>query len=328
MDKLSIIIPVYNGERRIQECLRSVFRQTYDNLEVIVIDDGSKDQSYEKIKDVLVENENKNIRVIVETGENRGAANARNHGIEIATGEWVTFIDQDDYIIEDYCEKYMGYLRGTDIDILVSGYDRVSEDGELLRRVQLSGKHWDPFMVVAPWAHIYRRTFLKENNIRFLSTYIGEDVYFNLQAYSYTEKIAVFENDSSYQWVNNLESVSNSRQNRVSEKNNPMSLLNAIQSIYDSNADVKIPYQDREYYFIRYIVWYCLFTVRGSKKSEYKARQKELFDWLKTHYPDYKKNTHLRKKVQGETVAIYFAVIGLLLLKTLKLDGVLLIGLE
>jgi len=212
MDKLSIIIPVYNGERRIQECLRSVFRQTYDNLEVIVIDDGSKDQSYEKIKDVLVENENKNIRVIVETGENRGAANARNHGIEIATGEWVTFIDQDDYIIEDYCEKYMGYLRGTDIDILVSGYDRVSEDGELLRRVQLSGKHWDPFMVVAPWAHIYRRTFLKENNIRFdEDKSMCEDACFDALYFQKCSGV-VFIEEPLYYYRDNASSITHSYQ--------------------------------------------------------------------------------------------------------------------
>jgi glycosyltransferase involved in cell wall biosynthesis len=307
--KLSVIVPVYNGGERIEKCLKSILEQTYLHLEIIVIDDGSKDDSFLVSKKVLEKYNKNNFTVKLETQENKGAACTRNKGIMMASGEWVTFVDQDDYITPDYCEQYM---RETDEnqDIVVGGYERVSDSGKVLRKVVLSGTEWDAFMVVAPWAHFYRKDFLVDNKIQFLSTYIGEDVYFNMVAYSHTSRIKILSGNCDYKWVNNKDSVSNSRQNRVTEKNNPLFLLRSIHEEYSNHESMNcISHDIREYYFLRYVVWYALFTVRGSDKRAYRDRINELFSWLQETYPEYRKNCYLRHRMKGEARSIYLAVL-------------------
>lgn len=322
MKKLSIIIPIYNGSRRIKKCLKSVFEQTYKNLEVIIIDDGSKDNSYDVACEIVEKNKPEWMQVFVEKQENRGVAAARNKGIDMASGDYVAFIDQDDYIEREYCRNYMEAAETDGWDIVVGGYERVSDKGKELKRVRLCGSRWDPFVVVAPWAHIYRREFLVGNDIKFLAAYIGEDVYFNIIAYSYTEKIGVLKNHSRYKWVNNLESVSNSRQNSVSAENNPLYLLKEIHNRFPENN--KIVYDIREYYFLRYIIWYLLFTARGSKRGELTKMADTLYAWLKSEYPDFAKNKHIYHKLQGESAAVYLAVAGMSILHKMKLEKLLL----
>ena len=107
MNKVSIIIPVYNSEKYISKCLDSVLNQTYKNIEILVINDGSKDNSI----DILREYEKKDDRIVVIDKENEGVAKTRNQGIKKATGDYIMFIDNDDFIDEDYVETY---LKNTD----------------------------------------------------------------------------------------------------------------------------------------------------------------------------------------------------------------------
>ena len=101
MNKLiSVIIPVYNCEKYIKRCLESVIKQSYANFEVIVINDGSIDNSLEVIKEVS--QEDKRIRIVSQ--ENKGVSYSRRHGVEIANGDYITFIDADDYIESRFLE--------------------------------------------------------------------------------------------------------------------------------------------------------------------------------------------------------------------------------
>lgn len=318
---LSIVIPIYNGKKRIARCLESVLQQSYKTLEVILIDDGSSDGSYEYVQQFVKDNNINSFIIKMFQNENQGAAATRNFGISQASGEWVTFIDQDDYIEEDYCKNYMDYVCNSDVDIVVGGYERVSETGESIRVVSLKGECWDPFMVVAPWAHLYRLSFLRDNNISFLSTYIGEDVYYNLIAYACTKKIGVLIDNIQYKWVFNKESVSNSRQNKVSKKNNPIFLLDTIHDFYNKiDGQNCIDKEKREYYFTRYIIWYELFTVKGSNRAEYRDRINELFSWLEKEYPKYMKNPYIRRRIKGEDRMIYLSVVVMLTLRRFHLD--------
>ena len=95
MEKLvSVIIPAYNIERYISRCLDSIMAQTYNNLEIIVIDDGSKDQTAE----ILDDYQKRDSRIIVVHKENGGVSSARNNGLDIATGDYISFVDGDDLI--------------------------------------------------------------------------------------------------------------------------------------------------------------------------------------------------------------------------------------
>lgn len=114
MDKISIIIPVYNSEKYLEQCIKSVLVQTYDNWEVIIIDDGSKDntaQIYNKFA-----KENNKIKIIYQ--KNQGVSAARNKGLEMANGEYITFLDADDWYEKDYLEKMINIIKKENADMV------------------------------------------------------------------------------------------------------------------------------------------------------------------------------------------------------------------
>ena len=124
---ISIIVPVYNVEKYLRKCIESIINQTYKNLEIILIDDGSTDESG-KICD---EFKKKDKRIIVEHILNNGVSNARNTGLYLAKGNWVVFVDSDDWLENQFCEKlYKNAISDNNIDIICSGYKRVYPDKE------------------------------------------------------------------------------------------------------------------------------------------------------------------------------------------------------
>lgn len=117
MKKISVIVPVYNTEKYLEKCLDSISSQTYSNLEIIVVDDGSKDNSayvYNKFKQ-------KDSRVVIICKNNGGLSDARNYGIIHSTGEYICFIDSDDYIEVDYIEKMYNAIEKYNADICCCG---------------------------------------------------------------------------------------------------------------------------------------------------------------------------------------------------------------
>lgn len=303
--EISLIIPVYNGAEHITECLRSILDQTISSLELIIIDDGSTDASAEKIRSFLAEQET-DMEISFRQQENQGVAATRNTGIQLAKGEYITFIDQDDRIAPDYCENYL--REAADQDIVIGGYERVTYSGKVLKRVCLGQEVWEKFVVVAPWAHLYRTDYLRENHISFLSTGIGEDVYFNVLAYAGTDRIKNISN-TGYQWMFNESSVSNSRQNSINDRVDPIYLLDHI--VEDIGNKRFLQEKPVEYYFARYVCWYLLFSVRGSRRSDVKRMYGRLKKWMQQHYPDYKMNPYLLwRSPKGEVVSTGIIVHG------------------
>ena len=98
MEKISVLVPIYNQEKYLKRCIESIINQTYTNLEIILIDDGSKDKSYE----IIEEYANKDKRIKGLKIKNNGVADARNKAIDNVTGEYFSFIDSDDFVAEDY----------------------------------------------------------------------------------------------------------------------------------------------------------------------------------------------------------------------------------
>lgn len=126
-DKISVIIPVYNLENVIGKCIESVLNQTYDNIEIIIIDDGSCDNSPEII--ARYEREHNNIKVIKQ--KNRGVTAARLAGVKEATGDYIGFVDGDDYIDADMYELLMSNMRQYHADISHCGYQMEFNDGRI-----------------------------------------------------------------------------------------------------------------------------------------------------------------------------------------------------
>ena len=171
--------------------------------------------------------------------------------------------------------------------------------------------------MTAPWAHVYRKSFLEKNDIGFLKTGLGEDVYFNMVAYQYTDKIKVIDNED-YKWFFNENSVSNSKQNTINIDMNPCELLSAI---YDRVSSIDtIESEFFEYYIMRYICWYFLFSVRGSRIECITAMYNAVFTGLKARFPSYRHNRYVGLKMpKGENVKYHAFVVGFYFLERIRL---------
>ena len=155
---VTIIVPAFNSEKYIEKCLNSILRQTYQNLEVIVVDDGSTDGTAGIIRGIA--GRDHRIRLLCE--ENRGTSAARNYGLEEATGEYLTFVDSDDYIARDYVERLQKRCESTEADMVICGLCYVGENGRILKRIvpdyYQRGVHEEwTFRISAACSHFYRR---------------------------------------------------------------------------------------------------------------------------------------------------------------------------
>lgn len=205
-EKLSVIIPVYNCREWIQRCLDSVMKQTYRNLEILVIDDGSDDGSGEIIGSFAEEDS----RIQYFSQENKGAASARNKGLLQASGTFVTFVDADDYIEKDMYEKMLAAMREQDGDIVECSCRQVDSDGKILLNMNLQKevivgkrqcvKHYLRQKNTAnyTWNKIYRRNLL--NGLLFPNLKYSEDYYINALAHARAGKKIIL-TDVLYNYV-------------------------------------------------------------------------------------------------------------------------------
>ena len=183
--KISIIVPVYKVEKELDRCVQSLLKQTYKNLEIILVDDGSPDQCPE-----LCENYaeiDKRVKVIHK--ENGGLSDARNAGLKQATGEYILYVDSDDYIDLDTCERFIKAAGNQKIDIIVGNAVMEKKDGiELMLHsatpsgVIYTAKEFimsavNSYQWYAPaWLNMYRRKFLLDNELYFKKGIYFEDV--------------------------------------------------------------------------------------------------------------------------------------------------------
>lgn len=281
---VSLIIPVYNAEKTLSRCIESILRNSFEQLELILINDGSQDDSL----DIMRRYHDRHPEIIrIFSQQNRGVAKTRNLGISYAKHEYVMFIDNDDFIDRDYIQQHFTVGLRAGADIVMSGYRRVGPEDAMLHELRLHEGEWSKYMIMAPWAKLYRRAFLIENNLRFLDNNIGEDVYFNLQAINATENITIIDY-CGYNWFYNEDSVSNSKQKNTKNELNFIYLLDSSYSKLKLLNVLDAP--EVEYFFIRYGVWYILFSGRLSKHEQVHDEYRKFFDWLTDKFPEYIKN--------------------------------------
>ena len=187
MEKISVIIPVYNVEKYIRESIDSVINQTYKNLEIIIVDDGSTDTSGAICDEYI----NKDNRIKVIHQENKGLSGARNTGLDVATGKYIMFIDSDDTFKLDACENLYNYIEKTNADYVVGNYINMDEDGTIWEKPVFDTSKYVEFklsiedythsfytMNSGVWNKIFRKSFLDELQVRFVERVPAEDAIF------------------------------------------------------------------------------------------------------------------------------------------------------
>ncbi len=167
---ISVIVPIYNVEKYLNQCLLSIQQQTYPHLQVILIDDGSTDQSA-RIAQQFVDADS---RFQLLRQANAGQSAARNRGMALATGQYISFIDADDYIAPNFYGILLHEIHNT--DILQIGYTRTDIKGEKI------GTFYPRFFYqyTTPWSRLFRAEFINKNNLHFEEGHIYEDVLFSI----------------------------------------------------------------------------------------------------------------------------------------------------
>lgn len=196
MDKVSVVVPIYNAEKYISECIESIIYQTYKNLEIILINDGSSDNSI-KICKQYAKNDDR-IKLIDD--ENHGVSYARNKGIEEATGKYIIFIDSDDVIKENYIDVLIKTINSDiNLDLAVCTYEEIGLDERIIFNLNssdmslLTGSLKKDYYLIkdflnTPWGKLYKLNIIKRYKIMFPNEHsIGEDQIFNYKYFLHVE---------------------------------------------------------------------------------------------------------------------------------------------
>lgn len=262
--KISIIIPVYNSEKYLSRCIDSILNQSYKNFEVILVNDGSTDCSESIIKTYLTRFPEK---FQYEFQNNSGAPVARNRGIDLARGDYITFVDSDDYLDEDFLISLIRHNEGK--DVIVSGYKKTDENGVLFVKMP-KNDYWSLFKYTTNWANLYKTSFIKENKIHFEKFIIGEDVDFTLNCIVHLNNYAIV-TYAGYNYFTNSLSVTNTI-NEVKKINSLSDVLCCMnkRAIENNYRDKKRLY----YYFLKT----SIFNVFIQRKALYAEQLKDLFE--------------------------------------------------
>lgn len=240
--KVSVIVPVYNAKTYLDRCMQHLLSQTLSDIEIILVDDGSTDDSL-SICRTYAANANKigGIFITVMHQSNQGPAAARNAGLFCAVGKWIAFVDPDDYVSPDYCKASYEYAEKTDADIVM--FDAVREKEPLVLadesmlieeldhimnlrcailypymlryspnlhiKDQYQSTHKSDIAIAAPWNKLYKKSFLNDNNLIFpeqLKTL--DDMTFNYLAFGCSPKVAYLHR-KLYHYCFNKKSITN-----------------------------------------------------------------------------------------------------------------------
>lgn len=230
--KISVVIPVYNTQDYLEECLKSVEKQTLKNIEIICVNDGSTDSSAE----ILEDHKNKDKRIKIITQENAGLAQARNAGMEVAQGEYIAFLDSDDFMLPYAYQFLYDSAKKYDVDVLEFGVYTFPDGTEFDRskvkydfpkvtfRKRIENQN--PFETLnlgqcTVWNKLWKNSFIKENNLSFKKGIMpGEDSLFNWVSLPLVRRCARDENKlycyrvgrkgSIMDKVKNMKTISNS----------------------------------------------------------------------------------------------------------------------
>jgi len=218
--KLSVVIPVYNGAKFLQGCFETLQQQTFQDFEIVFVDDGSTDNSG-KILDKYADADN---RVVVVHKKNGGVSAARNDGIKKAKGEYIHFMDVDDVLDNNYYEHMIYYADGT--DIVCSGFVSNSKYSANLvyhkshRLVTLFGKlFWTQALIKSfVWRYLFKADFIKKNKLSFDTSLMSqEDAVFVLQAFLVADYVMIVPN-VNYHYLFNTDSALNKKGKQHREK--------------------------------------------------------------------------------------------------------------
>lgn len=302
--KISVIIPVYNVEKYLYQCLDSILNQTLKEIEVICVDDGSTDRSYS----ILKEYQQKDQRIIILTQKNLRAGVARNNGMKIAQGEYLLFLDSDDFFELDMLEKIYQQAKKNSADVVIFGGRKYDENlktyieaPNYFKREYIGNKEvFNRFdnsnsllsiTTPAPWTKAFKKEFIDHEHLQFQDLVNSNDVYFTFMAICLAERITWID----CYFVNYRIGMKTNLQSTKAK--NPNCFIIAFRSVFDELNQRGI-YKDVEMSFTNAALFGIAYNIKtipisSLKEVIYELGSHQIDDM---HLLDFPRENYLRKK--------------------------------
>lgn len=293
--KISIVVPVYNGENFFANSLESLLKQTLKDLEIIIINDGSTDNTQQ-----IIDFYQKQYPDIIKskTVKNGGAGKARNYALDLAEGEYIGFFDSDDFIAKDMYEKMYNEAKKTDSDIVVCGYYvatgtslRSYQKGNLDTYGKTVYEEFDMFVNGVPylWNKIFRRDLIENNSIRFNDFRIFEDLEFTYRLFFLANKISKVDEPLYYYMKLNSQSLTAKFSDKFFD------IMPAMDSLISFSKTIHVYEQFEDYLLYIYLNHMYIRMNANVSFSDIRMKFKyidECFDYLNSRFPNWKEHTY------------------------------------
>lgn len=289
MPKVSVIVPVYNVDKYLDKCIVSLINQTLDEIEIIIVNDGSTDSSKQIAMSYKEKYPNK---IVYLEKQNGGLSDARNYGIPYATGEYIAFLDSDDYVELDMYEKMYNIAQKENSDMVECDFiweypDKTKID---VGTIYNGKKEMIVNARVVAWNKLIKKSILDEAKIEYPKGLRYEDVEFFYKMVPFYNKVS-FVKEPLVHYIQRSNSISNSQNERTKEI---FTVLNNVIEYYKENSLYEEYKTELEYTYARLLLCSSLF--RMVKISDKKVRNellKQTWDNLNNKFPDWKKNSIL-----------------------------------
>lgn len=292
MIKVSIIVPFYNVENYIEKCLQSLVNQTLEDIEILLVNDGSKDKSEAIAKQFVEKYPNK---IIYLEKENGGLSDARNYAIPYAKGEYIAFLDSDDYVETNMYEEMYCKAKKEDLDYVECDFSWEYPDKTLESKGKQYSNKKEMFIYtrVVAWNKLIKREIVQDNHLEFPKGYRYEDVEFFYKLLPFIHHYGILQK-SFIHYVQRENSISNVQNTRTKEIIN---VLGHVITYYKTNNLFEEYKEEIEYTYARYIL--CSSMLRMVMIRNKKERKEIIkFAWksLNKQFPNWRKNTYLKDK--------------------------------
>ena len=291
MVKISVIVPVYGVEKYIKKCIESLVNQTFKDFEIIVVNDGTKDKSIEIIKKYF-----KDKRIKIYDKENGGLSDARNYAFKYANGEYIMYVDSDDYVHEDILTKMYDKAKEDDSDIVVC-LSYQDEDGKITPLeypINTTLDNVRRYMLNRPsaWCKLIKKDLLNHEELKFIKGHVYEDVATMPSLSLYTNKVS-FVDEYLYYYLVREGSITHHKE----YKKNMEDIFYAMDNLYSlfKMNDKKDKYLDEiEYIHINHLLHsLCLYFLPYKEGRE---NIKKVSKIMKERFPKWNKNKYYRKR--------------------------------
>lgn len=249
MEKISVIVPIYNSEKTLKKCIESIIGQTYSNIEIILVNDGSQDTSL----DIMKEYKEKDSRIIMISQPNKGLSCARNTGIKNATGDYITFIDSDDYIEKDMLEDTINIFKKHDCDVVRNNYklaykggsvkfrDELEEEKNTLVEMKTQRNSIIKKVLLGKvqsysWLLTIKRKVIKKNQLLFDEDILFmEDIVFFMRLLFVADNIFFYNEPKYYYYQSNNNSLTKNQKSYIKNMNNILIMKQRLIEILELN---------------------------------------------------------------------------------------------